>query len=106
MASDYADPGRLIPGRKEDPHMKNMTCREIPVDANHNVMILFRDNVYDCYIMHHDENGSTPYFYMFGLIRNQPCADNMSMSDVIESAVVNAPGYYFLCDCNNEMMRR
>lgn len=79
--------------------MKNLLCREIPADETHNVMILFRNNCYDCYVMRQDEDGnSTPYSYMFGQLRNQPYTKNLSLDDIIDIAVANAPEYYFLCD--------
>ena len=84
--------------------MKNLTCREIPVDENHNVMILFRDNCYDCYVMWHDGEHSTPYFYMFGQCRHQPYAENNTLDDIIDIAVANAPDYYFLCEEEEEVI--
>ena len=78
--------------------MKNLLCREIPVDENHNVMILFRNGCYDCYVMQHDGEHSTPYLYMFGQLRYQPDAQNQTLDDIVETAVANAPEYYFLFD--------
>lgn len=84
--------------------MKNLTCREIQVDENHNVMILFRNNCYDCYVMRHDGSGETPYFYMFGQLRYQPYAENNTLNDIIDIAVFNAPDYYFLCEDKEEVI--
>lgn len=84
--------------------MKNLTCREIPVDENHNVMILFRNGCYDCYVMRHDEDHSTQYFYMFGLPRYQPYAENETVASVIDTAIAVAPDYYFLCEEEEEVI--
>ena len=81
--------------------MKKLLCREFPVDATHNVMMLYRNNQYDCYVMSHDENGETPYFFMFGIIPKQPYIENISLDEAIEMAIANAPIYYFLTDGNN-----
>lgn len=81
--------------------MKKLLCREFPVDATHNVMMLYRNNQYDCYVMSHDESGETPYSFMFGILPKQPDTDNVSLAEAIEMAITNAPNYYFLTDGNN-----
>ena len=72
---------------------KNIPCVEIEVDSTHNILIMERNSVYDCYIMEQDGSLETPYFYMFGLVM-----DDVGLDNAIEIAVANAPDFYDLID--------
>lgn len=68
----------------------NIRCVEQEVDSTHNVLVLDRETVYDCYVMEHDETTETPFLYMFGIT-----PDNVnSFEDAVEIAIANAPDYY------------
>ena len=71
--------------------MKKLSCSEIRIDETHNILIVTRNGSYDCYIMEHDDNGETPYFFMFGL----PTAQQ-SFQDAVDEAAASAPDYYYL----------
>lgn len=74
--------------------MKRLFCSELCSGPNHNVLIIARNGMYDCYVMKHDnDGGETPYFYMFGL----PTKD-YPFREAADIAVDNAPDYYWLCE--------
>jgi len=68
-----------------------LSCSEYLVDENHSIMIVTRNGSYDCYVMEHDDNGETPYFFMFGLPITQ-----QSFQDAVDEAVASAEDYYYL----------
>ena len=78
--------------------MFNIRCVEQEVDSTHNVLVMERNMVYDCYVMEHDDNTETPFLYMFGIT-----PDNVhSFEDAVEIAVANAPDYYDLFEEESE----
>ena len=79
--------------------MKNLTCREIAIDENHNIMILYRNGQYDCYIMEHDEYGETPYIFMFGMPCKQAKSEfRVTFEGIVDIVTSVAEEYFDLCD--------
>ena len=70
--------------------MKEIRCIEHVVDDDHNVLVMHRNGLYECYVMEHIGDNETPFEYMFGLSE-----DNVhSEQDALEIAIANAPDYY------------
>ena len=72
--------------------MKEIRCTEHVVDDEHNVLIMHRNGLYDCYIMQHIGSVETSFLYMFGL--NDKDLDGEQ--EAVDIAIANAPDYYDL----------
>ena len=70
--------------------MKEIRCIEHAVDDEHNVLVMLRNGLYECYVMQHFNNVETPFLHMFGL----PEESVHGEQGAIEIAVANAPDYY------------
>lgn len=75
--------------------MKKLLCREYPVDNHHNVMLLYHNDSYDCYVMEHDDDRETPYLFMFGTPVKQDYG-KITLAEAVDMAIANAPIYYHL----------
>ena len=69
--------------------MTNLVCVEEKLDSTYSVMIVSRNDVWDCYGMKTDEMGETPYMYMFGLPQDQ----TPDIREAVKIALANVKEY-------------